>query len=508
MFIRKRKNPAGSTSIQIVQKIGSSLKIIKHIGTSSDPTTLSKLYSEAQDILHNSPISLFDKMPDIGSVLENIEIVDIHFVGFSEVFGSVFKKAGYHNLCLDTLLEYLVIARIAKPTSKLATSRWLSEKMGKIVSDDQIYRFMDTLDDDMERLVTDHTFNFVKNILGKTINIIFFDATTLHFETFKADKFRKTGFSKVGKHNQPQIVIGLMVTEEGLPIGYDVYPGNEFDGHTIRSALKRVSRRYNVKDVVFVADNAMMSKENVEIIDKANFKFIMAARIKSMSNFFKEQILDDSKYESNILDIDYGKSQRLVVTYSADRARKDRIDREKNLDQIKKRLTKRSKITKSKMGKIGKSKYLHVDGEAEVSINYQAVRADEVWDGLKGYMTNIPRDLLSAEHVVSKYAELWQVEKAFRVSKGELNIRPIFHYKRKRIRAHILIVFMSLFVSRYTEILLKELGITTRRLVEILETVQEIYLTHPSTTMRVKKRTRLSEVAQKIYRILEIPIPR
>lgn len=106
-------------------------------------------------------------------------------------------------------------------------------------------RFMDTLDDDMERTITDHTFNFVKNILGKTINIIFFDATTLHFETFKADRFRKTGFSKVGKHNQPQIVIGLMVTEEGLPIGYDVYPGNEFDGHTIRSALKRVSRRYN-----------------------------------------------------------------------------------------------------------------------------------------------------------------------------------------------------------------------------------------------------------------------
>lgn len=506
MFIRKRKNSSGSTSIQIVQKFGTSLKILKHIGTSSDPIALSNLYSEAQKLLHSSQISLFDHVVDIDSVLNTIEIADTHLIGFSEVFGSVFKKVGYHKLGLGSLLEYLIIARIAKPNSKLATSRWLSEKMGKNVSDDQIYRFMDTLDDDTERLVTDHTFNYVKNTLDKTINIIFFDATTLHFETFKADKFRKAGFSKVGKHNQPQIVIGLMVTEEGLPIGYDVYPGNEFDGHTIRSALKRVSRRYEVKDVVFVADNAMMSKDNVAIIDKAKFKFIMAAKIKSMTHDMKDKILDTRNYKKDIFDTKYTKNQRLVVTYSSDRARKDKVDREKNIEQIKKRLTKKSKISKSNLGKIGKGKYLMVDGEAEVSIDYEAIRADAKWDGLKGYLTNIPKRKLPASEVIQKYSELWQVEKAFRVSKSDLQMRPIYHYKRERIRAHILIVFMSLFVSRYTEVLLKKLGVTTKRLIEILETVQEIRLAHPGTDMKVSKRTKLSEKAQKIYQELQIPI--
>ena len=500
MFIRKRHNASGSTSIQIVHKLGSTLRVIKHVGTASSDEQINLLKAKAEKILMQSTLSLFNAHT---SSLEDIHISRSILVGFQEVFGTIYDEIGYSALLEDPLLKDLVVARIAKPNSKLATFRWLKEKLGRSIEKDQIYRFMDTLDENIERTITDHTFAFTKKLLKETINIIFFDATTLHFETFQSDKFRKTGFSKVGKHNQPQIVIGLMVTTGGFPIGYDVYPGNEFDGHTIRSALRRVSRRYDVKDVVFVADNAMMSTDNVKIIEKANFKFIMAARIKSMNKFYKDQFLDESNYKKNILDIPYGR-HRLVVSYSPDRARKDKLDREKNLEQIRKRLTKRSKITKSKLGKIGKSKYLSVDGEAEVAINYSAVRADEAWDGLKGYMTNISKEELSSEEIISKYSDLWQVEKAFKVSKSDLQIRPIYHFKRERIKAHVLIVFMSLVVSRLTELKLKQKGITVKRLVELLENDSLIEIHNPKTGEKILRRTPLSDTLKEIYSILKI----
>lgn len=501
MFIRKRHNKSGSTSIQVVQKSGSSLKVLKHFGTATTDKGIDHLTHKAKEWMSSSNLPLFNS----NTQLSNIEVSNSFLIGFHEVFGKIFDDIGYSDILSNRLLKDLVIARIAKPTSKLGTFRWLSERIGREeLEKDRIYRCMDSLDEDIEQLVTDHTYNFVKTVIKKTINIIFFDATTLHFETFKSDSFRLPGFSKVGKHNQPQIVIGLMVTEDGLPIGYDVYPGNQFDGHTIRSALTRVSRRYSVSDVIFVADNGMMSNDNTTMIEKAGFKFIMAARIKNMSNFYKNQILDDSKYKNNILELDYGMNKRLIVSYSSDRARKDRTDREKNIEQIKKRLTKRSKITKSKLGKIGRSKYLYVDGDAEVSINYQAIQADEVWDGLKGYMTNIPMNHLPAKKIIEKYCELWQVEKAFRVSKSELNIRPIYHYKRKRIRAHILIVFMSLVISRYTELLLKDLSISTKRLVELLETIQLIEIHNPKTGEKVLRKTPLNETTQKIYSLLGV----
>jgi transposase len=503
MFIRKRKNKSGSISIQIIDKSSGRYKVVKHVGTSSSCKELDNLLDEAHDFLNKDQPSLFNTL-QVQDILNKVHIIDIAYVGYEEVFGHIFNLLRYDTLTSNPLLEDLVIARIAYPKSKLSIHRWLKRKLGRNLSKDQIYRFMDTLDKKMEQQVSDHTYKFMKKVLKEKIHVIFFDATTVHFETFESDSFRKTGFSKVGKHNQPQIVVGLMVTTEGLPVGYDVYPGNEWDGHTIRSALRRVSRRYEVDKVVFVADSAMLSEDNVKIIESMKFQYIMAARIKSMSDHYKQKILNPDNYKKDVMDIKYGSKQRLIVSYSEDRARKDKRDRDKNLEQIKKRLTKKQKVTKSKVGKIGKSKYLEIVGNARIAISYTAVEEDARWDGLKGYMTNITKKEMKADMIISKYMELWQIEQAFRVAKSELNIRPVYHYKRKRIRAHILLVFMSLVVSRYTEYLLRDLGITTRRLLEYLEVVQEIRLGHPDTDQTVIRRSPLTDVLEEIYSHLKI----
>ena len=517
MFIRKRYNKSGSFSIQIVEKKGDSLRIIKHIGTASATDEIEYLLLVAKTKLNKiqGQLSLFNKKETspINNWMNRLNKPKYKWVGFHEVFGYVFDLINYQSVFSNALLKDLVVARIVHPESKLSIHRWLQRKLHRNITKDNIYRFMDTLDKDVEQKVSDHTYRFIQNILNEKIHIIFFDATTLHFETFNKDSFRLPGFSKVGKHNQPQIVIGLMVTKEGLPIGYDIYPGNEFDGHTIRSALRRVARRYGVEKVVFVADSAMLSKDNIEIIEKSGFQFIMAARIKSMSNEYKLRIQNLDNYTNNILDIKYG-SHRLIVSYSEDRARKDRHDRDKNLEQIKKRIGKTndrklvesSKITKTKVGKIGKSKYLEVLGDAEVAINYEAVRNDSKWDGLKGYVTNITNHELSSSEVIQKYVQLWQVERAFRIAKNDLNMRPIYHFKRERIRAHILLVFMSLVVSRYTEYLLKDLNISTKYLVEMLDTIIETELVDQKTGVKLIIRPEFSELIKKVYQKLGIVI--
>ena len=509
MFVRRRNNKSGSTSVQIIDKSSGKYRVVKHIGTADDEAEikyLEKLAHRAIPDLSNQS-SMFDSSAakEVNNWLaDRFQLTKYVAIGYLEVFGKIYSEIGYNNVITGKLIQALVIARIVKPHSKLATHRWLNMKLGMDISKDTIYRLMDTLGKEEEQKISDHTYKFFRKIIGQKIHMIFFDATTLHFETFDSDSFRKTGFSKVGKHNQPQIVVGLMVTREGLPIGYDVFPGNKFDGYTIRSALSRVSRRYGTERVVFVADSGMLSGENIKLIEEAGFDYIMASRIKSYSHEITDMILDPTNYKDDIWEYSLSSRSRLVMSYSEERARKDAADRERNVEQIKKRLTKRQKITSSKMGKIGKSKYLVVSGDAAVDVNYQAIREDAKWDGLKGYVTNISKKELPASEVIGKYTQLWQVEKAFRVSKGDLQMRPIYHYKRERIRAHILLVFMSLAVSRYTEMKLKALGVSTKRLVEILETIQEITLSDRENGYSFQIRPETTDLIREIYESLDL----
>ncbi len=508
MFIRKRKNKSGSISIQIIKKIGNGkIKIIKHIGTGKNQKEIENLIQKAKDTILKEQFNLFNPNENnhiIDSIMQQTKVEYVYSVGYEELFGKIYQILEYDKLELPELTKQLIIARIAHPYSKLSISNWLKRKLDKDIHENKIYRLLDSLDEIIENKVCNHTFKKISEVVKGKIHIIFFDATTLHFETFQSDKFRKTGFSKVGKHNQPQIVIGLMVTKEGLPLGYDVYPGNQFDGHTIRSAIKRIKRRYDVKQVVFVADAGMTSKENLDMLKKNNFKFIMAAKLKSMDEITKQRVTDPSQYDKkNIFQTKYN-DDRLIVSYSNDRARKDQKDREDNVLRIKNKLASREKITKTKLERIGKSKYIQVFGDAKVCLDYDAIQDDTKWDGLKGYLTNLSKKELSADEVIARYTDLHEVENAFRISKQELRIRPIFHYKRNRIRAHILIVFMSLVMIKYSVYLLKDMKISTKSLIDNIDNVQMVKIVHPKSTEVILARVPLNDLMEKIYKKLGI----
>jgi len=449
------------------------------------------------------------KQAELISFASRFRVVNFYKVGFFEVLGLIYDEFGFSSVIPDSLFRDLVIARIAKPTSKLSTHRWLKKYANRSISKDSIYRLLDKLTLDTKLKICSHVFNQVCRSSGHAVNIIFFDATTLHFESFTPDDFRKLGFSKVGKHNQPQIVIGLMVNSVGIPIGYEVYSGDKFDGHTIRKALKCVKRQYSARQVVFVADAAMLSKDNVALIEQAGFGYIMAARIKNLDQKTQARILNFNQYQNQSLELSLdgngGKNKyRLIATYSKLRARKDKHERERQIKRLQKKISTGQKLTKQQLNKLGKMKYLCLKGKAEISLNHEAIQKDAKWDGLKGYSTNIANML--PDEVVRRYRELWQVEKAFRITKTDLKIRPIFHHKKQRIKAHLLLVFASLVISRVLEQRLISLGLGLERIVENLETVIEIPLQDKKLGTTLIIRPEANATIQKIYQLLDLPL--
>src|SRR5690606_12210317 len=115
---------------------------------------------------------------------------------------------------------------------------------------DKVYRMMDKLDDDACKRMQENTFSSTSQILGGKIDVIFVDATTLYFESFTEDEFKKNGYSKDLKFNQPQVILSLMVTKQGLPIGYEAFPGNTFEGHTLLPLLNKIKKRHDIDKVV------------------------------------------------------------------------------------------------------------------------------------------------------------------------------------------------------------------------------------------------------------------
>ncbi|MBU1088948.1 IS1634 family transposase [Patescibacteria group bacterium] len=518
MFVRQRRNKSGSVSIQIILKKSGLYRVVKHIGTAQpNSIELEYLLTYAEELkirLETGGQLTLDgfltkrKEAELAGFASRFVIPNVYKVGFFEVFGLVYDELGFASIIPSPLFKDLVITRIAKPTSKLSTQRWLKKYAGSQIKKDSIYRLLDKLTPTIKRKVCSHVFKQTYKTSKTIVNIIFFDATTLHFESFTPDDFRKLGFSKVGKHRQPQIVIGLMVANTGIPIGYEVYPGNKFDGRTIRKALEKVQKQYSAKQVVFVADASMLSKFNVGLIQKAGFGYIMAAKIKNLDRKTQAQVLDFNQYKNSHLELKLKpQSQpeyRLIVTYSDLRARKNQHDRRRNLEKLQKKISPKQKLTKEQLNQLGKMKYLHIKGKAEVVMDYKAVQNDSHWDGLKGYATNMYD--LSADEVVERYRELWQVERAFRIAKTDLKIRPVFHYKAKRIKAHLLLVFVSLVVSRILEQKLSGLGLGLERIIENLESVIEIPLKDKKLGTTLVIRPEQSEITRKIYYALGLPL--
>ncbi len=507
MFVRKLMNRSGSTSVQIISKDHGRYRVVQTVGTAKDPDDIERLKQKALQIIHQPDRyqgKLFATQTKNDQVVENaIEVLSnaqVRTIGPELIFGTLFDRIGFDQI-KDGLFRHLVISRLAWPLSKLKTCDHLYRYNGTVMHVDTVYKFLDRLSDHHKEQAEQIAYEHTKKRLGN-ISVVFYDMTTLYFETEDEDDLRKIGLSKDGKFQHPQIMLGLLVGEEGLPIGYDIFEGNTFEGHTLLPTLKQIQQKYDFRQPVVVADAAMLSKNNLNDLKHAKYQFIIGARIKNETEEMKRKILERSKGmkdgDSFILKRKDG--TRLIVTYSDKRARKDAHNREKGLRRLKKHL-KTGRLTKSSINNRGYNKFLTLEGELNVSLNEEKIATDEMWDGLKGYVTNTR---FSAKRVSENYSHLWQIEKAFRISKTDLRIRPVYHYKKRRIEAHICIAFVAYIIYKELEMLLKRKGIkmSAKRAGELTQNMYALHYTLPDSNEHRQKILNMDEEQRLLYNVI------
>jgi len=432
--------------------------------------------------------------------------------GIHETHGRLFYDLGYEKVIKNParhkmavrIFKDIVLSRIANPVSKSASVDMLEEDFGITIDLDKVYRMMDKLDDQAIDRLKKITYQNTLNLFGGKIDVIFYDATTIYFESFNPDELKKNGFSKDGKSNQPQVLLTLMVTTEGLPIDYQIFPGDTYEGHTLIPALAEIRRKYDIRRVVLVADSGMLSAVNTRELEESNFEYIVGARLRNMNSKLKDEILNLKNYQEitpgyQIASFSYN-NKKLIVSYSAKRALKDRSDREKKIEKLKKKLQ-RSSNPNSYLLNSGYRKYLKVKGN--ISLNEEEIGKDSRWDGLHGVITNAKA---KSKEILEKYNDLWNVEAAFRVTKHDLKVRPVFHWKPRRIAAHIAICFTAYALVKHLEyrVRLCYRKLSIEKIRQLLIRVQTSILFDKEKRIRYGLPSRMSKEVKKIYKIFNI----
>lgn len=505
MFIRKKRNKSGSTSVQILQKINRKNKVLKSVGvgmTDQEIELLVRIAKLEMDNLKSQP-SLFTEPEDIAidAFVSTLYNENIRLVGPDLVFGTLFKSVGYHNAIDDPFyLEALVVSRIVMPGSKRKTVDYLQRHSKIDVGVHAIYKYMNKLDDAVIDYIQQITFRHTSKILDSRIGLVFYDMTTLYFEVDKEDDLRKIGYSKDGKHQHPQIMIGLLVSTNGYPIAYQIFEGNTSETKTLIPAIQIICDRYGISKPIVVADAALLSRSNIEELEINGFKYILGGRIRSESEHIKKLILQANITEDSAKEFNTNKG-RLIVSFTQKRRRKDEFNRKRGLDRLKKKVVS-GKLTKESINNRGYNKYLKLKGKTTVEIDYEKFRADSKWDGLKGFNTNTD---LNSKEVLSAYSNLWTVEKAFRISKSDLRTRPIYHRKKNRIKAHICICFMAYALYKELERRLKlnKIDITIEAAIPMIKDILEIQYTLPKSKQVKTKLLKLTDDKSKILKIAQ-----
>jgi transposase len=326
--------------------------------------------------------------------------------------------------------------------------------------------------------------------------LVFYDVTTLYFETDYGDDLCKTGYSKDGKHASPQVVLGLLISQGGYPLAYSIHEGNKYEGHTMLPIVEEFVKKFDLKDFIIVADSGLMNKDNIKLLEESNYEYILGARIKNETEEVKEWICSLQKKDGCFDELGKLPKTRLIVGYSDKRAKKDAYNRDKGLKRLEKTY-KSGSVTKEKINKRGYNKFLEISDDITVGINYAKVKEDERWDGWKGYLTNTG---LSAEKIYEQYRNLWQVERAFRITKGRLELRPMFHFTQKRIKAHVCICFVAYKVYKELERILKanKIDISVDKVLEIAKTITTIRVRLPHSNKTVERTILITDVHKSI----------
>lgn len=490
---RQVKTGSGKTAVQVYCLHNRKRVIIKHLGSASTNEELDNLKQKAQQFIedYSSQTSLFPTLKSGAySYLQEYECVGFYYRFFYDTVQSLIAQIGVEELT-SNLLKDLVTIRILEPASKLRSIELIETYFG-IQHRRQNYYKEAKKWISLKNQVLEKVNAFAQKEYDFDYSLLFYDVTTLYFETFEGDELRKAGFSKDSKSQQPQILVGLMVSKDGLPLAFDIFPGNTFEGHTILPVVKAFIQKNNVKRFTVVADAAMISADNIKELKAVGIHYIVGARLGNLPQAIFEEINAKIKREDGKTIRLHTDKGYLICSFSNARYRKDKYEMEKQI-------LKAQTIVKSP-SKNTKAKFVKARNE-ELNLNEELIQKTTKLLGVKGYYTDLNEQDLHANKVIERYHELYKVEQAFRVAKSDLETRPIFHFKEDPIKLHLLICFLALVISKHIEI---KTGISIRRFNTEVKKVTDAKMLNKLTLKVVIVKGKITKTAEELLSKLNL----
>lgn len=492
--IRAIKTGSGSTAIQVIYYVKRKRIVFKHIGSGKTEEEIASLRLLAQDFINSyTPTIPFEHETKFDGLLflSQSEFLGVYHTFLYEAISHMISQIGFLGIKQPVLLD-LVIMRMVEPASKLRSIELMETYFGIRHRRQGYYQSAPKwleLKTEIEMIVT----AFAKKHYAFNFDLLFYDVTTLYFEAFSEDELRKNGFSKDNKSQQPQILVALMVNKDGFPISYEIFAGNTFEGHTIIPVLNEFIRKHGAKEFTVVADAAMISASNIRELLKNNINYIVGARLGNLSVELTDQI--DKKIKRGDGHCTRVKTENgyLICSFSSLRYRKDKYEMEKQIARA------RSIIeTPSKAKKV---KFTTTSGE-KTELNQNLIDKTTKLLGIKGYYTNLEEDVADNGSIIAHYHQLYKIEQAFRISKNDLQTRPIFHFKEEPIKLHILVCFMALVISKHIEL---KTGNSIRMFITECKKITDARMLNKITGKETRIRTQLNLKINDYIRKLNLP---
>lgn len=460
--IRRVKTKSGSIAIQVGHYQGKRFILSKHIGSAKEAEKIRELETVALEYIASHSPQLpfnFNSASDEVFYRRGIHSQHSRLTTAYDYLSRVYHRVGFDKLSCD-VLKHLVMMRVLEPASKLQTLYLLKKYFGLVYKKSTVFRQFDQVAG-LKETVVEAAITYAQTHLGFDFSLVFYDVTTLYFETHQSDDFRLNGFSKDNKINQPQILVGLMVNHTGFPVYYELFPGNTFEGHTMIPLILALKTKYGIRQLTVVADAGMLSEDNISALETNHIDYIVGARIKKLK-------LEQIRPVVALLNQEHGKlvrQENLIWEYSSTRAKKDKSDNERHIHKAEYIRSHPAQLLK-------RSSFIAPVRNKPLTLNMETIEKHRLLEGVKGYKTNIQN--IPDQLLVNRYKELWRVEQSFRIAKSDLQARPIYHRKEITIRCHLLIVFMALCLTKVIE---REKHMSIQKVVEGLKDLWTVTLT-------------------------------
>jgi len=471
------------------------------------PDVVEKLakFSKTLRVINLSKEMSNDWVKDYGIVLIFKKIWEI--LGLDKYFAKA-RQTKKNKFDIGGLVWAMVLNRIHEPSSELSTQEWMKRVYGiKEVKDvTRLYRSLDFLighKEEMER----YLYAAGGDLFSQDLDMVLMDTTSVVYfgEGEKADSLLDYGYSKEKRFDLKQVIVGVLMTKDGIPIGHEVYPGNTNDVTAFEHMITEVKNKFKIRRVIIVCDRGMVSEKNIQALEKQEYEYIIGMRMRQLAKDKADKILSktDMKSLSSSLsgkEVEF-EGRRLVVCFNQEEAIKDKSKREEIIARLKEKL--KTQGLKSLLIHREYSKYLKIKAE-KPEIDEDVIKREELFDGKFVLQSNTK---FKWQDIILAYKGLWQIEACFRALKSELEMGPIYHFTERRIRAHIFICFLALIlkVVFQKELLKIDKSVSVNKVLEDVKKIKAVQITLKD--MPIVLRTELEGQAYKAFKAVGLKIP-